>query len=381
MFNDATAAFAAPINKQTTTTVPNKLHLAVLGHGVVGSTFIQQVLQRVETLRERKNLEIIIFAVANSKKLLLDESGISADWKTNIAEATAYSNATVDIISFAQEHSLENLVLVDNTASEIAANDYEVYIGNGFNIVSSNKIANTGSLEDYVWLRKCLQENNKEYYYETNVGAGLPIIDNIKLLHLSGEYITQIKGVFSGSLSYIFNTYSKENAPISEVILRAKELGYTEPDPRTDLSGTDVARKLLVLARELDIAVNLDAVETESLIPKHLKDIPLEEFLNRIKELDEPFAKRKNDLKDGLVFRYVGSLTWDIAAEKETLTVKLEAVPENSSLGQLAGSDSLFEIYTESYGEKPFIIQGAGAGAEVTARGVFGDVLRIGSKI
>jgi homoserine dehydrogenase len=246
-------------------------------------------------------------------------------------------------------------------------------IAAGFNLVSSNKIANTLNFDYYELVRKNLAEHQKQYLYETNVGAGLPLIDTIKLLHLSGENITRIKGVFSGSLSYIFNTFSETEVPFSRVMKDAMEKGFTEPDPREDLSGNDVARKLLILARELELK--------NELIPEELQKVSSKEFLNAAAVINDKFSTIKAAQKENHVLRYVGDLHGDLQQDKGILEVKLVSVPKSSALGQISGSDSIIEIFTESYGENPIVIQGAGAGAAVTARGVFGDVLRIAEKL
>jgi aspartokinase/homoserine dehydrogenase 1 len=203
------------------------------------------------------------------------------------------------------------------------------------------------------------------------------LIDTIKLLHLSGENITRIKGVFSGTLSYVFNNFSLRNDKFSTIINEALEKGYTEPDPREDLSGNDVARKLLILARELDLINEFEDINIQNLVPESLLSVSKEEFLSRLEELDEEYQKIKENQEPDHVLRYVGDLHGDLQKEKGELDVKLISVPANSALGQLKGSDSIFEIYTESYGENPIVIMGAGAGAKVTARGVFGDILRL----
>jgi homoserine dehydrogenase len=225
-----------------------------------------------------------------------------------------------------------------------------------------------------------LRAHQKQYLYETNVGAGLPLIDTIKLLHLSGENITGIRGVFSGSLSFIFNEFSEGKRPFSEILREAMASGYTEPDPREDLSGSDVGRKLLILARELDLRNEFADIRIENLIPEPLQGGSLEAFLERTRELDAHFQALLQQLPEGQVLRYVGQLSGDLQQEKGAMEVKLVAVPEGSPLGRVRGADSLIEIYTESYGEHPLVIQGAGAGAAVTARGVFGDILRIAEK-
>ena len=287
------------------------------------------------------------------------------------------SSRIYELISFSHHHQLENVIVVDNTASKTFVKNYPTLAENGFDLVSSNKIFNTLPISEYRNFRHILAKKNKKYLYETNVGAGLPLIDTIKLLHLSGENITRIKGVFSGSLSYIFNNFSVRDEKFSTVLKEAMDKGFTEPDPREDLSGNDVARKLLILARELDLINEFSDIHVENLVPEKLQNCSNEEFSQRLNELDEVFDTIKNQQQENHVMRFVGDLHGDLQKEKGELEVKLVSVPANSALGQLKGSDSIFEIYTESYGENPIVIMGAGAGAKVTARGVFGDILRL----
>ena len=360
--------------------IAKKVNLALFGHGNVGGTLIDQILDSVKNIEERKGIDLRVFAVANSKKVLLDAKGIGTDWRKRL-EKEGKPYQLDDIITFAQSHHLENLIAVDNTASHNFVEKYESLIKRGFDLVSSNKIANTLSFESYKSIRKCLDKNQKQYLYETNVGAGLPLIDTIKLLHLSGENITRIKGVFSGSLSYIFNTFSEREEKFSNIVGEAMHNGFTEPDPREDLSGNDVGRKLLILARELDLQNEFSDISIENLIPTRLRSVGLEDFLANMESLDPVFDKIKKEQKEGHVLRYVGDLHGDLQQDKGNLEVKLISVPKQSALGRVSGSDSIIEIYTESYGENPLVIQGAGAGAAVTARGVFGDILRIAEKI
>lgn len=356
-----------------------RINLAIFGHGNVGSELIDQIFEAKEEISKRRNLDLNIFAIGNSKSLLL-QNEISSNWR-NEKENNSKSYEIGEVIDFAIGKNLQNLILVDNTADKEFVKNYPAFVTHGFHLVSSNKIANTLALEEYKALRKLLRKKKRHYLYETNVGAGLPLIDTIKLLHLSGENITRIRGVFSGSLSYLFNTFSDVDLNFSRVLQSAIDKGYTEPDPREDLCGNDVGRKLLILARELDLHNELKDVSIQNLIPKDLRKVSPVEFLDRIRELDVPFEIKKKNLSNGQVLRYVADLHGDLSDEQGAiLNVNLVSVDRNSMLGALKGSDSLFEIYTESYGNHPIVIQGAGAGAKVTARGVFGDILRISDK-
>lgn len=355
---------------------PKTVHLAIIGHGKVGSTLIEQVLQKSDDIRNRKKLDLKIIAIANSRKIIFNKEGFKENWSNDILVSDRKSDVD-SLIAFSQENQLENLIIVDNTASSDFVKNYNTFAENGFDLVSSNKIFNTLPISEYRNFRHILTKKNKKYLYETNVGAGLPLIDTIKLLHLSGENITRIKGVFSGSLSYIFNNFSIRDEKFSTILKEAMDRGFTEPEPREDLSGNDVARKLLILARELDLSNELSDIKIQNLIPKDLLKLERNQFIERLNLLDEHFEAVKKDQNEGHVLRFVGDLHGDLQQEKGELDVQLISVPANSALGQLKGSDSIFEIYTDSYGENPLVIMGAGAGAKVTARGVFGDILRV----
>lgn len=356
-------------------------NLFVLGHGNVGATLIDQVLESRAELREKRSLELSVVAIANSRELLTDPEGIGPDWRERLKE-TGRSYGLEDLIRFAEEEHLENRILIDNSSSrELVRGAYIRCIRAGFDLVSSNKLANTLEYPFYQKLRNELVSNQRQYLYETNVGAGLPLIDTIKLLYMSGESITRIRGVFSGSLSYIFNRFSREDLPFSVILQEAMDRGLTEPDPREDLGGWDVGRKLLILARELALANELEEVDIQALVPGELVGLPLEQFKERIEELDSYFDSIRRKLTKGHALRYVGELQGDLQKDKAQLSAALIEVPVESPLGQIAGADSIIEIFTESYSETPLLVQGPGAGAAVTARGVFGDILRIAQSV
>ena len=357
---------------------PKRIHLAVIGHGTVGGAFIGQIIQQRELLIAQKNIDLRIFAIADSRHLLLSPSGAEADWASELERAPFSGDLAEAIISFGQRQALENMILVDNTSSPVIASHYARYAAEGFDIVSSNKKANIAPYADYSYLRDTLQRHRRSYRYETNVGAGLPLIDNLKLLHLSGERITRIHGLFSGSLSYIFNRLTEEpERSLRSIVEESARLGLTEPDPREDLSGEDVARKVLILVRELDVPAELSDVRWENPVPEALRSLSLEDFWARFGELEASIEALRATAKPDEVLRYVGDIVWDDVRQEATLSAGLRLVSRTSPLGRVSGADSCFEIYTESYGSQPIVIQGAGAGAAVTARGVFGDVLRL----
>lgn len=353
-----------------------KVHIVLFGVGNVGGTLIKQLQKANQQIKQLQDLDIIIQVIANSKKALFLNIDDIENWESQF-DKNAVSYHINDIIAYTKNKKFENLIAIDATASKDFVHNYTELIKGGFHIVSANKIANTLAYGFYGELRRILKEHKKDFKYETNVGAGLPIIETIQNLHNSGENITRIRGVFSGSLSFIFNQFSTSEKSFSEILQEAIDYGYTEPDPREDLNGNDVARKLLILARELALQNEFEDIEIQNLIPIDLQQVSKEEFLQNLDSLNAGFSRQKLQQKDHHVLRYVGDLYGDLFQEKGQMKVSLISVPESSSLGSLKGSDAMIEIFTESYGNQPIVIQGAGAGAEVTARGVFGDVLRL----
>ena len=353
-----------------------KIQLILFGIGNVGSTFINQIIQ-AQKVFQQQGLEIEIPIILNSSTAFIKDEGVDENWKANFVDF-GLPYQVEEIIDYVKTKNWQNIVAIDATASSEFVNNYTNLVENGFHIIAANKVANTLAYDDYEFFREILKENKKQFLYETNVGAGLPVVETIKNLHQSGEKVTKIRGVFSGSLSYIFNTFSEENKNFSDVVTLAEAKGFTEPDPRVDLSGTDVARKLLILARELQLTYNLEDVKVKSLVPAHLAETTsVNTFQENITDLDEEFQLLKTDLNENEVLRYIGELD----VENEILEVKLVKEQKENPLGALQGADSLFEIYTESYGNQPLVIQGAGAGAAVTARGVVSDVIKLAERI
>ncbi len=353
--------------------VTKTLNVFAFGKGTVGGRFLDQLEQTTLETEKHRGLKISLVGVADSKKAVFCESGING-WEEQLKYATL-SNHPEDVIQILKASGLSDIVLVDNTSSEEVTGAYELFTQAGFDLVASNKKGNSSSYESYKSLRETLQKSGKQFLYETNVGAGLPIIDTLKHLRNSADVITRVTGVFSGSLSYIFNQFSELDVPFSKVMLEAREKGFTEPDPREDLSGLDVARKLLILARELGTTSEMEEVEIENLVPETLQRIAsYEDFIAEKDHLDSYYAELKKSLKEGSVFRYTGDL--NLITNK--LKVSLVQVEKETPLGSIKNADAIIEIYSETYGDQPMIIQGAGAGAAVTARGVYSDVVRLG---
>ena len=279
------------------------IHIVVFGIGKIGSTLINQINEAKDFLYKQQNLKIRIPIVTNSRLAFFDQNGVENDWDCDF-KTFSVPYKIEEIIEYVKTNKFENLIAIDATASAKFVQNYTTLVKNGFHIVSANKVANTLHYDFYEILRATLKKYNKSFLYETNVGAGLPVIETINNLHNSGDKIDKIRGVFSGSLSYIFNTFSSEDIAFSKVLKKASNLGLTEPDVREDLSGNDVARKLLILAREVDLKLEFNDVFIDSLVPKYLNGkTTVNQFNNRIKELDKPFEKLKQSLTENKVLR------------------------------------------------------------------------------
>jgi aspartokinase/homoserine dehydrogenase 1 len=355
----------------------NNIHLFIFGVGNIGSTLVKQLTERFQNISQNIGTKLSIVFIANSKQAIFNLNGLTSEDVTKLqTHGVPYSKETV--VHFANQYGLCNTILVDVTASESFVQDYSFYVQAGFHLVAANKKANTLPFQSYQSLRKVLAKNNKYFLYETNVGAGLPVIQTIADLRQTNEKPIKIRGVFSGSLSYIFNKFGSENTQFSEVLNHAEQQGYTEPDAREDLSGQDVARKLLILARELGFTFNFSEIKiTSLLIPELTADLPIHEFQKLKYLLDKPFETAKKAQLENHVLRYVGE--FDVLAQ--TLTAKLISVPVETPLGQLNGASNFIEITTDSYAENPIIIQGPGAGKSVTALGVLSDIIKISNFI
>lgn len=344
------------------------LNLFMIGPGLVGRTLLNQIQKQAKTLLNNQSLEINLIALADSKKMLFEEDGIKlSNWKKAFSKTKDKSNIE-NFIKKMIDLNLANSIFVDCSSSDKVASQYKHILNSNISIVTPNKKAQSSDIKNYLNLAQASAKSNAKFLYETNVGAGLPIIKTLHDLQLSGDKINKIEAVLSGTLSYIFNNYDGKKS-FSEVVKTAQEKGYTEPDPRDDLNGLDVARKILILARECGHLLELEDIKVQNLVPEDCRSTKsVEEFFEKLQTHDKNF---KNLLEPGKKLRYIAKL------EDNKLSVSLQAVDESHPFYNLSGSDNIVTYTTNFYENCPLTIKGPGAGAEVTAAGVLTDIIRI----
>jgi len=353
--------------------ITKQLNLFVMGVGNVGARFLAQIDQQRNYLKEEMQLNIRVIGIANSRKMVFNEDGLDlTDWATQLDNGL--SNSGEGFIENVLRMNYRNSIFVDNTANAGVAQTYKDYLKNNISIVTCNKIACSSDYEYYSELKRLAKKYDAPFLFETNVGAGLPIIDTLRHLIASGDKVNKIEAVLSGSLNFVFNNFSDEST-FHDIVVQAQEGGYTEPDPKIDLSGIDVMRKILILARESGNPLNIDAIENDSFLPEEsLATNNNEDFYESLKKHEDHFQNifkqaKEHDCKLKYVARY----------EDGKAAVGLQEIPQGHDFYNLEGSDNIVLFYTERYPQQPLIIKGAGAGAEVTASGIFADIIRIGN--
>jgi aspartokinase/homoserine dehydrogenase 1 len=348
------------------------LSVGVVGTGLIGGTFLDQLGARLEGLRERRSIDVRVRGVMSSRRMLLDDRAVNlSDWKEDLNS----KGADADIERFAEHVLAEHLphaVLIDATSDAGVAARYAEWLDRGINVITPNKKGNTGSLAQYRAVREAARRRGRYFLYETNVGAGLPVIHTLRDLLDTGDEILRIEGVLSGTLSYIFNTFDGTK-PFSQVVREAHARGYTEPDPRDDLSGVDVARKLVILAREMGMEIELEDVKVESLVPEDLRASTVEEYFESLSGHDRGVAEQLDAARArGEVLRYVGTIE-----PGGGVSASLRPYPLAHPFASLSESDNVVSFRTARYNVQPMIVRGPGAGPAVTAAGVFADLLRL----
>jgi aspartokinase/homoserine dehydrogenase 1 len=350
---------------------PNTLSIGLIGPGTVGRVLLAQIASQLQRLRAL-NLDLRVRGLATSKRMLLEETSIDLErWPERLAAA----GEPLDLEKFAnhvQADYIPHTAIIDCTASSDVAASYRAWLARGVHVVTPNKKANSGAMPYYRALQDANRAAGTHYLYEATVGAGLPVIQTLRDLRETGDEITSIEGIFSGTLAYLFNVFDGRE-PFSAIVRAAKQKGYTEPDPRDDLSGLDVARKLIILGREMGLTLEMADVEVTGLVPQELAQCSVEEFMARLAEFDARMAAVLEDARHkGEVLRYVGRID---AAGKAT--VGLGHFTSNHAFAHIALTDNVVRFATRRYCDNPLIVQGPGAGPEVTAGGVFSDLLRL----
>ncbi len=350
-----------------------QLNLFVMGVGNVGSKLLRQIGQQRSYLKKQLRLNIRVIGISNSRTMVFDEDGLDLkNWEALLSEGRKAD--TSEFFQTIRNLNYRNSIFIDNTASQDVAAAYLNYLKSNIAVVTCNKIACSSDLQQYIELKEVSRTYNAPFLYETNVGAGLPILDTLKHLIASGDKVRRIQAVLSGSLNFVFNNYNEQTS-FAGVVRQAQEEGYTEPDPKIDLSGIDVMRKILILARESGYLINIEDIENHSFLPEEsLSAVNNEDFYLSLEKNEARFQELyKNAVKLGCKLKYVAQF------EEGKAQVGLEQIPEGHDFYKLEGSDNIVLFYTDRYTQQPLVVKGAGAGAEVTASGIFADIIRVGN--
>jgi len=350
---------------------PQTFSVGVIGPGNVGAALLDQLYASEAALLARAKLDLRLRAVVSRNRMVLDQRGMHGNWKAAFDNASLPSDLdqfTDHLLSARLPHTL----IIDCSGSAEVADRYEGWLAAGIHVVTPNKQAGSGPLVRYQAIREAAASTGARFRYEATVGAGLPVITTLRDLVDTGDEVTAIAGIFSGTLAWLFNKYDG-SVPFSELVTQARGMGYTEPDPRDDLSGVDVARKLVILAREAGHGLSLEDVAVESLVPAALQQASVEDFMALLHEVDASFAQRLADAQArGNVLRYVAQFT-----PGQRPSVGLVELPGDHAFANLRLTDNVVQFTTRRYCDNPLVVQGPGAGPEVTAAGVFADVLRV----
>lgn len=356
------------------TQLTKTLHAFCLGTGNIGTTLFKQLNAHTEYLQQNNGIQVKVVGISNTRKMVFNTDGISLDnWQEELRASHKPANLA-DFVATMKGLNLPNCVFIDNTASPFPVAYYKEVFDANISVVTCNKIGNSASYKQYKTFRDAAKQHAVDFFYETNVGAGLPIIRTLKDLMNSGDRIAKIEAILSGTISFIFNNF-KGDANFHDVVKLAQEKGYTEPDPRDDLRGTDFMRKILILARDAGYQMESSDVVIESILPKAcLEAATVEDFYAALKAEDAFFARLKAEAEtSGKVLRYIGKL------EDGKAAIRLQMVDESHPFFTLSGSDNIISFTTDRYKERPLVVKGPGAGAEVTAAGVFADLINVGA--
>ncbi len=349
-----------------------QVNLFIAGIGTVGSRLLAQIRQQADFLRDNLRVNLRVVCLANSKKILFDEEGIDlVDCGLQIAErGMDYDSKSPMFANLITDKNLRNSIFVDVTASSETVENYAGLLAKSVSVVACNKVAASSEYSKYLKLKALSREFGTPFLFETNVGAGLPIINTLNDLMRSGDKINRIEAVLSGTLNFVFNNYDGSRS-FAEVVRQAQNEGYTEPDPRLDLSGTDVARKILILAREAGFKIEMDDISNENFLPESCLNGSVEDFYVEMQKHEAHFRNLLDTAKErNLMLKYIASFNDGKAS------VGLQSIGNTHNFANLSGKDNAILFYTNRYPEQPLVVKGAGAGADVTAAGVFADIIR-----
>jgi aspartokinase/homoserine dehydrogenase 1 len=354
---------------------PQTLALAVIGPGKVGAALLDQLQAALPRLRSEANVDLRLRALATSRRMWLCDHGDPADWRTRIAEEPQPADLDAITTHLLDSH-LPHAVVIDCSASDSVAAQYPAWLAAGIHVITPNKHAGAGPLPRYAAIREARASSGARFRYEATVGAGLPVISTLRDLLDTGDELVAVDGILSGTLAWLFNKFDG-STPFSDLVREAHALGYTEPDPRDDLSGMDVARKLVILGREAGMALSLEDVRVQGLVPEALRDTDRDSFMAGLASLDAPMqAALEAARARGCVLRYVARLQRDGNA-----SVALQELPADHAFAHLRLTDNCVQFTTRRYRDNPLVVQGPGAGPEVTAAGVFSDLLRLAAAL
>lgn len=351
------------------------LHIFCLGTGNIGKTLFKQLQDQMPFLADNNDLQVKVMGVSNTRKMYLDPRGIDLNsWEEDLNNQDTKASLP-DFIRRMKAMNLPNCVFVDNTASHNPVEYYLDILQSSISVVTCNKIGNSADYEQYAAFKQAARTYGVDFFYETNVGAGLPIIRTLKDLMLSGDKVGRIEAILSGTISYIFNNY-KDGVLFHEVVKEAQEKGFTEPDPRDDLNGKDFMRKMLILARDAGYALEEKDIELENMLPAScMAAESVADFYKELKNNSAYFENLKNQAtQNNKVLRYIGKM------EDGKVSINLQMVDENHPFYTLSGSDNIISFTTNRYKDRPLVVKGPGAGSEVTAAGVFADIINVGKR-
>ena len=349
------------------------LNVGIIGIGVVGGELLNQLNHNTEKICNKFNIQLEIKGIAKSNAMILTEDSLDcSDWKTLIESSSVDFDIDKFVKHVSEDGANQNTLIIDCTSNEDISSKYSQWLESELHVITPNKKAFSGNLDAYKKIKDLSNSSGSYCFYETTVAAGLPVISTVQSLIDTGDTIHSIEGIFSGTLAYLFNVYDGTK-PFSQIVSEAKSSGYTEPDPRDDLTGMDVARKLAIIGREAGRALKIDTFNIENLVPEELMNVDSDQFLDLFKNYDNDMQERfLNAKKNSMVLRYTAKLNKD-----NEVFIGLSEYPKDHAFSNIQLTDNIIQIQSDRYSKNPMVIQGPGAGPEVTAAGIFADIVTL----